>query len=53
MTPDERERLMALCRKISYETDHQKFAELTLELSYLLEREEPAGPSAASAPAND
>lgn len=38
MSPDERERLMMLCDKIAKETDHKKFAELTLELSYLLER---------------
>ena len=38
MSPDERERLMTLCEKIAKETDHKKFAELTLELNYLLER---------------
>ena len=38
MTPVERERLMALCEKITTETDRQKFSALVLELSYFLER---------------
>lgn len=38
MNPDERERLMSLCEKIAKETNHKKFTELTLELSYLIER---------------
>ena len=38
MTPEERERLMTLCEKITTETDRQKFSSLVLELSYLLER---------------
>jgi len=38
MTPDERERLMSLCSRIADETNYKRFMELTLELSYLLER---------------
>jgi hypothetical protein len=38
MTPDERERLMGLCARIADETNYKRFIELTLELSYLLER---------------
>jgi hypothetical protein len=38
MTPEERERFIMLCDKIAKETDHKKFNELTLELSYFLER---------------
>jgi len=38
MTPEERERLMALCESITTETDRQKFSALVLELSYFLER---------------
>jgi hypothetical protein len=38
MTPDERERFMRLCEKIAREEDPTRFAELTLELSYFLER---------------
>jgi len=29
---------MSLCERIAKETDHKAFTELTLELSYLLER---------------
>jgi len=38
MTPDERERLMNLCTRIADETSYKRFTELTLELSYMLER---------------
>ena len=38
MTPEDRERLMGLCARIADETSYKKFTELTLELSYLLER---------------
>lgn len=38
MSPEERERLMSLCEKIAKEKNHKAFTELTLELSYLLER---------------
>ncbi len=38
MTPDERESLMRLCARIADETNYKRFTELTLELSYLLER---------------
>jgi hypothetical protein len=38
MTPDERERLINLCGRIADETNYKRFTELTLELSYLLER---------------
>jgi len=38
VTPDERERLMSLCSRIADETNYKKFMELTLELSYMLER---------------
>lgn len=38
MTPDERERLMSLSARIADETNYKRFMELTLELSYLLER---------------
>jgi hypothetical protein len=38
MTPEERDRLMDLCEKITTENDRQKFSALVLELSYFLER---------------
>ena len=38
MTPEERERMLELCRKIQTENDQQKFSELLYELSCLLER---------------
>ena len=38
MTPEEQEQLRSLCEKIAKETDHKRFTELTLELSYLLEK---------------
>ena len=37
MTPDERERMTALCRRIAEEQDHQKFMELLEALNDLLE----------------
>ncbi len=37
MTPDERERMTALCRRIAEEQDHQEFMELLEALNDLLE----------------
>ena len=38
MTPEEKERMNELCRKIQVETNSLKFNELVLELSVLLEQ---------------
>jgi hypothetical protein len=40
MTPDERERMMALCNQIAAEKSHQKFMERVQELNDLLARKE-------------
>jgi hypothetical protein len=40
MTPDERERMTALCNRIAVEENHQKFMQLVLELNDLLSRKE-------------
>jgi len=37
MTPDERERMTVLCRRIAEENDHQKFLELVEALNNLLD----------------
>ena len=38
MTPDEVERMNALCKRIETEKDHNKFSQLIIELNELLER---------------
>jgi hypothetical protein len=38
MTPDEVERMNALCKQIATEKDHNRFSQLLLELNELLER---------------
>jgi len=40
MTPDERERMNALCELIEKEQDHEKFVKLVQELNNLLENKE-------------
>lgn len=40
MTPEERERMMYLCKRIQEEQDHAKFMELIVELNDLLARKE-------------
>lgn len=40
MTPEERERMNALCNQIATEKDHDKFMKLVLELNDLLDRKE-------------
>jgi hypothetical protein len=38
MTPDEVERMKALCQQIELEKDHAKFSQLLVELNDLLEQ---------------
>lgn len=40
MTPDERDRMYALCAQIAVEKDHHKFTELVKELNELLDAKE-------------
>jgi hypothetical protein len=40
LTPDERERMNALCERIAIEKDQQKFVQLIRELNDLLERKQ-------------
>jgi hypothetical protein len=40
MTPDERERMMALCDQIAAEKNHEKFMDLVQELNDLLSLKE-------------
>ena len=40
MTPDERERMMALCNQIAVEKNHDRFMELVQQLNDLLSRKE-------------
>jgi hypothetical protein len=40
VTPDERERMTALCKRIAQEKDHQKFTELLQALNELLDGKE-------------
>lgn len=40
MTPDERERMTALCNRIAVEENHEKFMQLVQELNDLLSRKE-------------
>ena len=40
MTPDERDRVTVLCRRLAEEHDHQKFAELLKALNELLDGKE-------------
>lgn len=45
MTPDERERMYELCRKIQTEQDQKILTALAEELNRLLERKSPIEPS--------
>jgi hypothetical protein len=40
MTPEERERMHALCERIAKEQNHEKFVKLVQELNDLLEHKE-------------
>jgi len=40
LTPDERERMHALCERIAIEEDQQNFVQLVRDLNDLLERKE-------------
>ena len=40
MTPDERERMFALCEQIAKEKDHARFLKLVEQLNALLENKE-------------
>jgi len=40
MTPDEVERMKALCQQIETEKDHDRFTQLIAELNELLERKQ-------------
>ena len=40
MTPDEVERMKALCQRIAIEKDQDKFSQLIAELNELLERKD-------------
>ena len=40
MTPEETERLKALCKMIEVEKDHNKFSELLIELNELIVEKE-------------
>jgi len=40
MTPDERERMHALCERIAKEQDHDRFVKLVQELNDLLDHKE-------------
>jgi hypothetical protein len=40
MTPDERDRMHALCERIAKEQDHDKFVKLVQELNDLLDHKE-------------
>ena len=40
MTPDERDRMFALCEQIAREKDHGKFLRLVEQLNNLLENQE-------------